>query len=148
TTPRGRPNNSGVRSLTTYRTCTQVNCPTGAAFRQQVEVTAGPRKWTWLDVLGRPVMEAAETFNVGVSGKDVSAVCTDYAAVGRPRRVSNPFFLAGTAGSNGPTGLAGVCAAAARQWTVTSYDVLGRPVLVQAPDASPAGVAYVGLTTT
>ena len=42
----GSPGNSGVRSLTTYRTCAQVDCPAGAAFRQQVEVTAGPRKWT------------------------------------------------------------------------------------------------------
>ncbi|HRP72834.1 MAG TPA: toxin TcdB middle/N-terminal domain-containing protein, partial [Luteimonas sp.] len=148
TTPGGRPNNSGVRSLTTYRTCAQVNCPAGAAFRQQVEVTAGPRKWTYFDVLGRPVLQAGETANIGVSGKDVSAACTDYDTVGRPRRVSNPFFLAGTAGLDGPTGLAGVCSAVARQWTVTTYDVLGRPVLVQAPDSSQASVGYAGLTTT
>ncbi len=144
----GSPGSSGVRSLTTYRTCAQVDCPTVAAFRQQIEVTVGPRKWTYFDVLGRPVMQADETFNVGVSGKDVSAACTDYDAVGRPRRVSNPFFLAGTAGAEGPTGLSGVCSAGSRQWTVTSYDVLGRPVLVQAPDTSQASVSYAGLTTT
>lgn len=148
TTEGGSPYNSGVRSLTTYRTCSQVDCPAGAAFRQQVETTAAPRQWTYLDVLGRLVMHAGETFNVGVSGKDVSAVCTDYDAVGRPKRVSNPFFLAGTAGANGPTGLAAVCTAGARQWTVTTYDVLGRPVLVQAPDASQASVGYTGLMTT
>ena len=148
TTFQGSIGSSGVRSLTTYRTCSQVDCPAGAAFRQQVEVTAGPRKWTWFDVLGRPVMQAGETFNVGVSGKDVSAACTDYDGVGRPSRVSNPFFLAGTADVSGPTGLAGVCSAGARQWTITSYDVLGRPVLVQAPDASQASVGYAGLTTT
>ena len=148
TSTQASPGSGGMRSLTTYRTCAQVECPAGAAFRQQVEVTAGPRQWTYFDVLGRPVMQAGETFNVGIAGKDVSAACTGYDAVGRPERVSNPFFLDGTAGPTGPTGLAGVCSAGARQWTLTHYDVLGRPVLVQAPDASQASVNYAGLTTT
>lgn len=142
------PGHGDIRSLTNYRTCAQVDCPSGAAFRQQVEVTASPRQWTYFDVLGRPVMQAAETFNVGVANQDVSASCTDYDAAGNPRRVSNPFFLSGTVGANGPTGISGVCSAGARQWTVTTYDVLGRPVLVTAPDNSQASVAYAGLATT
>ena len=143
----GSPSNSGVRSLTTYRKCTQVECPTGAAFRQQVDTTASPRQWTYFDVLGRPVMQASETFNVGVANEDVAATCTDYTAAGQPWRVSNPFFLAGTAGLSGPSGIANVCSATARKWTTTTYDALGRPMQVVGPDASQATVSYVGLST-
>jgi RHS repeat-associated protein len=142
------PINSGLRSITSYRKCEQVECPAGAAFRQQVEATASPRQWTYFDVLGRPIMQASETFNVGVSNEDVAATCTEYDAVGRPRRTSNPFFLTGTVGPGGPAGIGGVCATAARQWTTTTYDALGRAIHVQAPDGSQASVAYTGLTTT
>ncbi len=119
----------------------------GAKFRQQVATQAAPRQWTYLDVLGRAVMKAGETFNAGVSDQDVAAVCTDYEATGKPKRVSNPFFLPGTAGAEGPGGLEGVCAAPARQWTVTSFDVLGRPTQVLAPDGSQVRNSYAGLST-
>jgi len=142
------PGQGGLRTLTTYRTCAQVDCPTGAAFRQQVETTAAPRQWTYFDVLGRPVMQAAETFNAGVTGEDMAATCTDYTVAGQPRRVSNPFFLTGTAGLSGPASIANVCTAAARKWTTTTYDALGRPTQVVGPDSSQASVAYVGLATT
>lgn len=135
----------GIDSYATYRFCgagtNQVSCPAGAKFREQVSTEGAPRQWTYYDVLGRSVMKAAETFNVAVIDKDVSASCTDYDATGKPKRVSNPFFLAGTGGADGPTGLDGVCAAAARLWTTTTYDVLGRPTRVESPD--PAGVAVV-----
>ena len=143
------PGSGGLSSLTTYRWCgSQVNCPVGARVRQQVSTLGAPRQWTYLDVLGRPVMKAAETFNVGVIDKDVAASCTDYDVTGKAKRVSNPFFLAGTAGSDGPSGLDAVCSAPARQWTVTTYDVLGRPTQVVAPDGSQVFNSYNGLTTT
>jgi RHS repeat-associated protein len=143
------PGSGGLSSLTTYRWCgSQVNCPVGARVRQQVTSQGAPRQWTYLDVLGRPVMKAAETFNVGVIDKDVAASCTDYDVTGKPKRVSNPFFLAGTAGTDGPSGLEAVCTAAARQWTVTTYDVLGRPTQVLAPDGSQVFNSYNGLATT
>lgn len=149
TSPNATPGNGGLSSTTTYRWCaSQVNCPTGAKIRQQVVSVGSPRQWTYLDALGRPVMKAAETFNAGVIDQDVSASCTDYDVTGKPKRVSNPFFLAGTAGTDGPTGLDGICVAAARLWTVTSYDVLGRPVQVVAPDGSQVFNSYNGLTTT
>ena len=144
----GSPGSSGVRTLTTYRKCDQVECPAGAAFRQQVETTALPRQWTYFDVLGRPVMQAAETFNAGVANEDVAATCSDYTAAGQPWRVSNPFFLSGTVSLAGPTGIANVCGATTRKWTTTTYDALGRPTQVVGPDSSQATVSYAGLTTT
>lgn len=149
---------TGVRSATRYRWCGtgtgQVTCPTGAKFRQETLTTDAPGQWTYLDVLGRPIMQATQTFNVGVSGKDVSAVCTTYDLTGKPRRVSNPFFLPGAAGSAGPTIAAGACAAMSLMWTTTTYDVLGRPVALSTPDGVSADsyatttTAYNGLTTT
>jgi RHS repeat-associated protein len=91
-------------------------------------------------------MKAAESFNVAVSGKDVAATCTTYDATGKPKQVSNPFFLAGTAGAD-PSGLTSVCSTG-RSWTTTTYDVLGRPTSVVAPDSSTVTNSYVGLTTT
>jgi RHS repeat-associated protein len=149
TSPNASPGDGGVATLTTYRWCaSQVNCPVGAKVRQQTATLGSPRQWTYLDALGRPVMKAMESFNAGVSGQDVSASCTDYDVTGKPRRISNPFFLAGTASSDGPAGVDGVCASPARQWTVTSYDVLGRPVQVLAADGSQVSNSYSGLTTT
>jgi RHS repeat-associated protein len=148
----------GRESWTQYRWCGtgsgQVNCPSGAKFRQAVQGEGIPSEWTYFDVLGRPMMKATQTFNVGVSGKDVSAVCTDYTSTGKPRRVSNPFFVAGTSGVDGPTGLDSLCISASRLWTTTTYDVLGRPTDVTSPDQNePGGLAiistdYSGNTTT
>ncbi|RMH88121.1 hypothetical protein EBB59_12165 [Lysobacter pythonis] len=132
----------GVSSTTRYRWCGPggVDCPAGARFREQVRGDGAPGQWTYFDRLGRPVLKATESFNAGVPGQDVSAVCTTYAANGQPVGVSHPFFLPGVAGGDGPNGLAGVCTAPARQWTTTTYDLLGRVVRVETPD--------VGATTT
>ena len=148
THPGASPGHGGVSSLTTYRWCTQVSCPAGASFRQQTAALGAPRQWSYFDVLGRPILQASETFNVGVSGEDVTAVCTQYDLVGKPKRVSNPFFLPGVADQNGPAGLAGACAAPERKWTVTTFDVLGRPTRVDAPDTSAITTEYAGQWTT
>jgi RHS repeat-associated protein len=152
TAPQASPGSGGISGITTYRWCQggsgAVACPTGAVFRQQVVATAAPRQWVYFDVLGRPIMKAAETFNAGVNNQDVSAVCTEYDAVGRVSRSSNPFFLSGTADATGPTDVAGVCTSVNRAWAFTQYDILGRPTLVQAPDGSQATSQYAGLTTT
>ncbi len=142
----------GVESWTTYRLCTVVECPGGAKFRQKVLTEGAPTQWTYFDVLGRPVMKAAQTFNSGVINKDVAASCTHYDATGKPQKASNPFFLFGTGGSDGPTGLANVCMAG-RDWNVTTFDLLGRAVksqLIQSNGVMESEVtsSYDGLTTT
>lgn len=139
----------GVGSTTSYRWCGSggVDCPTGARFRQTVISDGAPRQWTWFDILGRPVLKASETFNVGVAGKDVSAVCTTYDPTGKPYQTSNPFFLPGTSGSNGPAGLGSVCSSG-RLWTTAYYDLLGRATDVVGADGSVASSDYAGATTT
>ncbi|SDQ63855.1 RHS repeat-associated core domain-containing protein [Pseudoxanthomonas sp. CF385] len=152
TTPYATPGNGGSVGLVTYRWCATgpeaVACPTGAVFRQQTAATAAPRQWKYFDVLGRPIMAATETFNVGVSDQDVSAVCTEYDGVGRVSRTSTPFFLSGTAGTTGPTDVTSVCSSPSRAWALNQYDLLGRPVLVQAADGSQVVSQYAGLATT
>ena len=150
TIPYAGPGGSGVSSLTTYRWCGSggVACPSGAKYRQQVAVTAQPRVWTYYDQLARPILVAKETFNANVIDQDVSAVCTEYDGAGRAVRSSNPFFLSGTAGMDGPTDVGAACASGSRLWTTTAYDVLGRPTGVQGPDGSLITTQYQGLTTT
>ena len=141
----------GIDSTTTYRWCSgsgSVNCPNTAKFRQQTVTDGAPTQWTYFDSLGRPILKAAQTFNAGISGKDVVATCTTYDGTGKPKRASNPFFLAGTAGASGPTGLATVCTDAARKWTATTYDLLGRPTRVDAADSTFSTLAYSGNQTT
>jgi len=125
-----------------------VPCPSGARFREQVSATASPRQWAYLDLLGRPVMKAVETFNANLIDQDVSAVCTEYDGLSRVRRISTPFFLPGTGGMEGPSEVASACTGASRTWTTTTYDILGRPTLVQAPDGSQVTSTYAGLSTT
>lgn len=93
-------------------------------------------------------MVAKETFNANVIDQDVSAICTDYDGAGRAVRTSNPFFLSGTGGMEGPTDVGSACTSGSRLWTTTAYDVMGRPTGVQAPDGSMVTTQYQGLTTT
>ncbi|GAA5007329.1 FG-GAP-like repeat-containing protein [Pseudoluteimonas lycopersici] len=143
---------SGVRTYTKYRNCGDVGCPTGARFRQEQKADSAPTVWTYFDLLGRPVMKVSETFNIDDPDKDLSAVCTTYTPTGKTARISNPFFLPGVAGGNGPIGLASACNATGVLWSSTTYDVLGRPIQIQSPDinggTATVGIAYSGRTTT
>lgn len=147
----------GATSLTTYRWCGTapdgsqtgvVACPAHARYRVKTAATSAPTQWVYYDRLGREVMKAAQTFNVGVSGKDATAVCTEYDAVGRASRVSTPFFLSGTTASGEPGGVQTACSDGARKWTLSEYDVLGRVVRVTEPNNAVSTIAYNGLTTT
>ena len=145
------PGNGGAVAITNYRWCgsgsNSVECPIGAVFRRQSKGTSVATEWIYFDALGREILAAEETLNVGVSGKDISAVCKVYDQVGRIKRVSNPFFLAGVGGAAGPTGLQNSCAIAQRDWTTTSYDILGRVTSVLSPDGSQVSSAFNGLTS-
>lgn len=142
----------GIGTTSAFRWCGgNVACPANAKFRQTVLTTAAPAQWSYFDVLGREVMKVTQSYNEGVAGKDATAVCTAYDAAGRPSRVSNPFFVGGTASTangTGPSVAANVCTLAARRWTTTTYDPIGRPTRVTAPDGSTVSTAYAGLATT
>ncbi|MBS0457900.1 MAG: VCBS repeat-containing protein, partial [Proteobacteria bacterium] len=141
----------GAESWTTYRWCgnaaNTVSCPVGAVFRQQTLADGAPTKWTYYDVLGRPVLAVGASFNVGVTGQAFSGVCTYANAVGLSERVSIPFFL-NDPGNNGPSFAAQTNPCGARNWAITTYDVLGRPLSVTYADGSRVANAYAGLTTT
>lgn len=145
------PSGLGLSSKTNYRWCAganSVNCPVGATYRKHTVSTGKPRTWSYHDALGRSVLEASETMNVGVNGQDVAGVCKTYDAAGRANRTSNPFFLPGTGGTDGPTAIGTVCTAPERLWATTTFDILGRPTLVQMPDGSQIATTYAGATTT
>lgn len=136
----------GIDSLTFFRWCGGggVDCPNGAKFRQTTNADGAPTQWVYFDTLGRPILKAAQTFNAGLSGKDVVAVCTTFDGTGKPKRASNPFFLSGIIGTGGPTSIATVCTDAARKWTTTTYDLLGRTTRVDAPDTTFSTLTYSG----
>lgn len=140
----------GIDSTTTYRFCgtgtNQVACPTGAKFRQKVVTDGAPTKWTYFDLLGRPLLATAESFNAGRAGWDFAGTCTYYDATGKTSQVSNPFLLADTAVGGEPVFTSGnPCTG--RLYTYTVYDAFGRPTRILMPDGSETSVAYNGLTT-
>lgn len=144
--------NQGIHSFKTYRFCgvgtDQVSCPTGAVFREQVSATGSGSKWTYFDVLGRPILAAAQSFNENQTGKDFAATCQWYDSTGKNYGASNPFFLSDAALNGAPQFSSNPCVLASRDVAYSVYDVLGRPVQVILPDSSSTSIAYNGLSTT
>lgn len=141
----------GIHSFKTYRFCgtgtDRVSCPTGAIFREQATATGAGSKWTYFDVLGRPILAAAQSFNENQTGKDFAATCQWYDSTGKSYGASNPFFLSEAAVNGAPQFSSNPCVLANRDVTYSVYDVLGRPVQVILPDSSSTSIAYNGLTT-
>ena len=143
---------AGVESWTTWRRCgvgtNEVTCPVGAVIRQQVIAEGAPTQWSYHDVLGRTVLAVSQTRHLGTANKGFSGVCTAYDAASRPLRVSEPFFLTSTAAAIEPGAFASNVCTTARQWNISTYDVLGRITAVQRPDGTGMTTTYSGLTTT
>lgn len=109
------------------------SCPAGGAYavRATPRSTAsggqvGSQTVAYYDRLGRVIRAMAEGF-----GGTPSLVDTVYDGRGRVAQTSRPYF------SGDPV-----------YWSVTSYDVLDRPLTVTLPDSTTAQTAYDGLTTT
>ncbi|MDP2185075.1 MAG: Ig-like domain-containing protein, partial [Xanthomonadales bacterium] len=137
----------GIESWTTYRWCGtaagQADCPAGARFREQAISEGGPTRWTYFDVLGRPVLAAAQSFNAGQTGMDFAASCTAYDARGNPERSSTPFFLPLAASGGAPAFAGGnPCVSAARLWARTIGDAIDRTLAVVQPDGSSTVSLY------
>ncbi|WP_162823706.1 toxin TcdB middle/N-terminal domain-containing protein [Lysobacter sp. TY2-98] len=148
TTASSSPNEGGRYTLLWYRRCgtnsNQVACPAGAVARQQAFTTGAAVKWTYTDVLGRPVLTVAQSFNQNVSDQDAVARCTRYDAYGRTVGISNPFFLPGVSTNDLADLPSNVCQAAA-DWTVTNYDAIGRVASVREPNNALTRYSYTGL---
>ncbi|MDE0155657.1 MAG: polymorphic toxin type 44 domain-containing protein [Gammaproteobacteria bacterium] len=112
------------------------HCPAGAAYYTETRAAGGGRQWAYRDVLDRVVRARTAGFNYGL-WVDTD---TDYDALGRVARQSEPYF------TGDPV-----------YRTVHSYDLLGRVVRTTLPDYdadadvpvnSVITTAYAGLTTT
>jgi RHS repeat-associated protein len=141
----------GIHSFKTYRFCgvgtDQVPCPSGAVFREQVSATGSASKWTYFDVLGRPLLVAAQSFNENQTGKDFAATCQWYDSTGKTYGSSTPFFLSDAAANGAPQFSSNPCALTSRNIAYSLYDVLGRPTQVILADGSSTSLAYNGLST-
>ncbi len=148
-------NSGGVTSTTRLRWCgsqaNEVSCPTGAIFRQSVISNLGQASFTYFDVLGRELLSSSLGFNdpqdasigggASFNAKQFVAVCKFHEAHGRNSRVSEPFFLSDTPTTPGEPRFSGdPCAA--RDWTITQYDGLGREKQTIYPDGGTKTVSY------
>jgi RHS repeat-associated protein len=151
-----------VSSLAEYHWCAGQNggsneapCPTGAVFRQTSYADGGARTVAYYDKLGRVFFGIKESFNNdnGLSNAWAGQV-TRHDRRGRPISVSEPFFVAASAGLR-PDVAQGSApwSVGQRYWTNTAYDGHDRPTRVELPEHTPSApaftaIAYSGLTTT
>jgi RHS repeat-associated protein len=128
----------GTRTRWEYLFCSGVNggtasCPTGAAYLMRATPLAangttqiGPIGTVYFDRLDREIAKDIESFN-----GSISRIATEYDSFGRVQRKSRPYFVSG----------------GTPQWTVYTYDALGRVTLETRPDSSTVQTAYHGLVT-
>ncbi|MEL6301656.1 MAG: RHS repeat-associated core domain-containing protein [Pseudomonadota bacterium] len=112
---------------TAYLTRTSTNCPAGTAYKETASIAGGGESQVCHDVLGRTTRTLTRGFDGAWDAEDV-----EYDSLGRVRRQSTPYDF--------PSGQ--------KWWTTTSYDIAGRPTLVELPDASQMQTVYSGLTKT
>jgi RHS repeat-associated protein len=93
-----------------------------------INPTQSTDSYQYFDGLGR----AARTF--AWEGSQWSTTDTQYDALGRVWRVSNPYFSSGAATAVNPSG----------RWTTTTYDALGRVGAVAKPDGATVSSSYYG----
>ncbi|MBL8298725.1 MAG: hypothetical protein JNN30_10305, partial [Rhodanobacteraceae bacterium] len=131
---------TGASTRTTWRRCT-ANCPSGLALAYvQTTVSSGaPTRWSFHDLLGRPVIELQQ----GLNANDFSATLTEYDTRGNATRVSQPFFVANAGG-----GAATPAAGQTPTWTTHEYDFLNRVYRSTAPDGGVTTKDYQPLRTT
>jgi YD repeat-containing protein len=125
----------GTQTTWAYILCSSYGgtCPANAVYLVQATPLAadgvtqiGPQGTIFFDMLDREV----ERDTQGFDGSTIAA-STQYDSFGRVQQKSRPYFSGGTP-----------------QWTVYTYDALGRVLTETMPDSSVAQHAYHGLTTT
>jgi RHS repeat-associated protein len=87
----------------------------------------------YYDGLGRTFRASAYEGNTG-SGNTWSVTVTEFDALGRAYRATNPFRA----------GAADAALPGSPEWTTTSFDALGRVTSVQTPDGAQVATAYSG----
>ena len=151
----GRPyfagDSSGHATTTTFRMCgSGATCSSDSRFkfRSQTLTTGAPSSWTYYDVLGRPAMQIAQSFDANGAGKLYTGACSYFDAHNRALSKTEPFFVNVTAAADGSPNLSGASPCTSASYATTSqYDVLGRVIKVTNPDGGTAQSQYVGLST-
>ena len=127
----------GTQTRWEYLYCYEngVGCPNISGVQWLIQETAlasdgvtrnGPINKRYFDMHDREVRVETQAFNGLAIYKD-----TQYDSLGRPYKVSRPYYENATA-----------------YWTTATYDALGRVIQETQPDGSTVSTAYNGLTTT
>ncbi len=149
-------NSGGVSSTTILRWCgsgiNEVSCPSGSVFRQAAVSSLGQASYSYFDVLGRETLTVARSFNdptdaaiggnAAFNAKQFVASCKYFEAHGRNARASEPFFLSDVPTTPGEPRFTGDPCAAGRDWTITTYDGLGREQQTSYPDGGAKSLLY------
>jgi RHS repeat-associated protein len=143
---------AGVDAFTTMRRCgpgaDEVACPSGARHRSRRTAEGVPTRWTYFDVLERPVLALQASAHASVAGKDVTAACTWHDARGRIVASSAPSFLSVVAADVDRADLETACDPGTGHWSTTQYDAFGQPLRIVAPDGATVRIDRLGLSTT
>jgi len=100
--------------------------------RTAINATQNTDAYQYFDGLGRSVR------SFGSDGSQSITTDTQYDAMGRVWRVSNPYLSAGAGSAVNPSG----------RWTTTAYDALGRVTTVTTPDSAVVSTSYSGAQVT
>ncbi len=139
--------NTGTRTLMRRRWCddasSDIRCPAdmGAVFVTETKSAGAPTSWSYSDKLGREILTISE----GFSASQFVGVISYFDRLGRPAKVSEPFFSYSPVATSGS--LPGEIATGSHYWTLTYFDALGRVNAIIAPNGANTTTQYVGLTT-
>ena len=131
---------TGAYTLTTRKTGRHAQCPTGTAFHERVRAGGGGETVRCFDALARET----RTASAGFAAESWIHVDTEYDALGRVKRTSQPHYSTETGCAAGGE----YATARSRCWEEPAYDILGRVTQTTLPDGSVARTTYAGLTTT
>jgi RHS repeat-associated protein len=158
TVPGGAPGfaGHGIETRNSLRWCAAseaggVACPQGAVYREESRASGKPTQWSFVDLLGRPLMSVSESFFVAGTGNGerYTASCRFHDAQGRVAHASEPFFLTSNeSASSAPAPAYDACERHGGLYATTDFDALSRPTLSIAADDSAISYTYQGLTTT
>ncbi|MBL8297788.1 MAG: VCBS repeat-containing protein [Rhodanobacteraceae bacterium] len=130
----------------------RANCPVGAIFRVTTSsvastgisagYSAAPTQYGYFDRLGRPVLTTTRVYQKdSASLNRWSSVATTYDDTGRTKTTTVPYFSADPTAAQGLSNRAGTPLGAAPAQTVTNYDPVGRPTLVDHPEQAVNGAS-------
>jgi len=123
-------NSTGTWGITTKALCDgSINCPEGAIVRVNSQTNGQGFSYQYVDAIGRDL----KTSTLAFDNSNFYSVDFHYDIEGRNYQVSEPYVDVGSA-----TGT---------YFTVTEYDVIGRPIKINNPDQTFSEIDYQGLTT-